>query len=72
MVKYFTAVGKVVVESQGKYYTIHRNHCNFSHVVQADDTDQAHEKVQQYYFDKTDEGEEIFHLEEIEIFDFIY
>lgn len=70
MVKYFTAVGKVVVESQGKY-TIHRKHCNFSHVVQADDADEAHEKVQQYYFIKTDEGEETFHLEEIEIFDFI-
>ena len=70
MVKYFTAVGKIVVETKDQY-SIHRHHCKFSHVVQADDADEAHEKVQQYYFDKTDEGEETFHLEEIEIFDFI-
>lgn len=70
MVKYFTAVGKVIVETKSQY-SIHRVHCKFSHVVQADDADEAHEKVQQYYFDKTDEGDETFHLVEIEIFDFI-
>ena len=70
MVKYFTAVGNVVVETKDKY-SIHRVHCKFSHVVQADDADEAYEKVLQYYYDKTDSGDENYHMDEIEIFDFI-
>lgn len=69
MVKYFTAVGKVNVKTltESGYTNVE---CNFNHVVQADDSDEAHEKVIAYYSDKSTYYEE-FGLNEIEIFDFI-
>lgn len=70
MIQYFTAIGKVNVKTlteQG-----HEDcECNFSHVVQADDADEAHEKVIAYYSDKTDDPYERFDVLVIEIFDFI-
>lgn len=70
MVQYFTAVGKVTVkELKEEGYVA--TECNFSHVVQADDADEAHEKVIAYYSDKSDYYER-FDVNVIEIFDFIY
>lgn len=69
MKKYFTAVGKVEVETLTE--TGHTNcECNFSHVVCASDSDDAHEKVLDYYVDKSNYYEK-FNLMVIEIFDFI-
>lgn len=69
MQKYFMAVGKVNVKTLTEKG--HENcECNFQHVVAAEDSDEAHEKVIAYYSDKTTYYEE-FGLNEIEIFDFI-
>lgn len=70
MNKYFTAVGSVNVselKEEGHVST----ECNFSHVVQANDADEAHEKVIDYYCDKTNDPYERFDVTVIEIFDFI-
>lgn len=71
MIKYFTAVGKVsVTEYDKNYNVIDRTLCKFSHVVQADTSEEAEEKVIGYYVDK---GTNLynFSLASIEIFDFI-
>jgi|AGFS01.1.fsa_nt_gi hypothetical protein len=69
MKKYFTAVGKVQVQTLTE--TGYTNcECNFSHVVSADDSDDAHEKVLNYYIDKSTYYDK-FNLIVVEIFDFI-
>lgn len=70
MLQYFTAVGKVNVKTLTETDRV-STVCNFSHVVQADDADDAHEKVIAYYSDKSDDYYDRFDIIEIEIFDFI-
>lgn len=71
MIKYFTAVGKVTVtEYNNQYHQQNQDQCNFSHVVQATSKDQAHEKVLDYYIEKSSPFRN-FDIDEIEIFDFI-
>lgn len=70
MIQYFTAVGKVNVKTL-KEQGYEDCECDFSHVVQANDADEAHEKVIDYYCDKTNDPYERFDVTVIEIFDFI-
>lgn len=69
MIKYFTAVGKLNYKELKEEGFVECE-CNFNHVVQAENDDEAHEKVIAYYSDKGDYYER-FEVLEIEIFDFI-
>ena len=71
MIKYFTAVGQVTVTEYDKSYNIiDRKYCKFNHVVEADSSQEAEDKVIEYYLEK---GTNLrnFGLDPIEIFDFI-
>lgn len=65
----FTAVGKVSVTTVGMFDD-EVVQSNFQHVVEASSSDEACDKVIDYYIDKG-EGNVSYAVDEIEIFDFI-
>jgi len=69
MTNLYSAVGVVAVTNLTETERV-TNKCKFSHVVDAESSDDACDKVIGYYLEKSSDYES-FSVDEIEIFDFI-
>jgi hypothetical protein len=70
MIKLFTAVGSLCIEESIEGI-MHIDTANFTHVVQADDADEAADLVLEYYHEMNCTRDDEISVAEIEIFDFI-